>query len=151
MIRRPPRSTRTDTLFPYTTLFRSPPRSSTGRSRWCGTRPRTVCTRRRAFSPGVFPEGQDWPDGRHWKVAALGRCGLSKQGKLMPEGRNRPGSLQADQVQPFLIASSGIRGRLLRLEGVCDPILARHDYPEIGSAPCRERVCQYVWISVVAV
>src|SRR3546814_11054923 len=28
MIRRPPRSTRTDTLFPYTTLFRSPPRRS---------------------------------------------------------------------------------------------------------------------------
>src|SRR3546814_11384421 len=27
MIRRPPRSTRTDTLFPYTTLFRSPPLS----------------------------------------------------------------------------------------------------------------------------
>src|SRR3546814_2183505 len=27
MIRRPPRSTRTDTLFPYTTLFRSPPPS----------------------------------------------------------------------------------------------------------------------------
>src|SRR3546814_19343747 len=26
MIRRPPRSTRTDTLFPYTTLFRSPNR-----------------------------------------------------------------------------------------------------------------------------
>src|SRR3546814_12056739 len=26
MIRRPPRSTRTDTLFPYTTLFRSGPR-----------------------------------------------------------------------------------------------------------------------------
>src|SRR3546814_13772 len=30
MIRRPPRSTRTDTLFPYTTLFRSP-RSDGGR------------------------------------------------------------------------------------------------------------------------
>src|SRR3546814_4594379 len=32
MIRRPPRSTRTDTLFPYTTLFRSiwPARSATG-------------------------------------------------------------------------------------------------------------------------
>src|SRR3546814_1725331 len=27
MIRRPPRSTRTDTLCPYTTLFRSPPRA----------------------------------------------------------------------------------------------------------------------------
>src|SRR3546814_4165908 len=30
MIRRPPRSTRTDTLFPYTTLFRSPLRSLGG-------------------------------------------------------------------------------------------------------------------------
>src|SRR3546814_3271324 len=29
MIRRPPRSTRTDTLFPYTTLFRSTPRKET--------------------------------------------------------------------------------------------------------------------------
>src|SRR3546814_7743172 len=29
MTRRPPRSTRTDTLFPYTTLFRSPVRYST--------------------------------------------------------------------------------------------------------------------------
>src|SRR3546814_2860061 len=28
MIRRPPRSTRTDTLFPYTTLFRSVPRAN---------------------------------------------------------------------------------------------------------------------------
>src|SRR3546814_21041223 len=28
MIRRPPRSTRTDTLFPYTTLFRSPIQTS---------------------------------------------------------------------------------------------------------------------------
>src|SRR3546814_3754531 len=34
MIRRPPRSTRTDTLFPYTTLFRSPLRQpDAGRSR----------------------------------------------------------------------------------------------------------------------
>src|SRR3546814_11582402 len=35
MIRRPPRSTRTDTLFPYTTLFRSPAAAgSTGGSGW---------------------------------------------------------------------------------------------------------------------
>src|SRR3546814_8066173 len=33
MIRRPPRSTRTDTLFPYTTLFRSPVRSRLGGAR----------------------------------------------------------------------------------------------------------------------
>src|SRR3546814_6788984 len=31
MIRRPPRSTRTDTLFPYTTLFRSRPAGDGGR------------------------------------------------------------------------------------------------------------------------
>src|SRR3546814_5195220 len=31
MIRRPPRSTRTDTLFPYTTLFRSSPPDFLGR------------------------------------------------------------------------------------------------------------------------
>src|SRR3546814_10371699 len=30
MIRRPPRSTRTDTLFPYTTLFRSPAPGTSG-------------------------------------------------------------------------------------------------------------------------
>src|SRR3546814_10964800 len=33
MIRRPPRSTRTDTLFPYTTLFRSTQRNAQLRSR----------------------------------------------------------------------------------------------------------------------
>src|SRR3546814_5189883 len=33
MIRRPPRSTRTDTLFPYTTLFRSRDRRAQGQSR----------------------------------------------------------------------------------------------------------------------
>src|SRR3546814_13298510 len=37
MTRRPPRSTRTDTRFPYTTLFRSVPRCTrAGRQRWTG-------------------------------------------------------------------------------------------------------------------
>src|SRR3546814_10180229 len=34
MIRRPPRSTRTDTLFPYTTLFRSPRHHPHPRRAW---------------------------------------------------------------------------------------------------------------------
>src|SRR3546814_7967219 len=34
MIRRPPRSTRTDTLFPYTTLFRSPDEADGVTSAW---------------------------------------------------------------------------------------------------------------------
>src|SRR3546814_2370169 len=37
MIRRPPRSTRTDTLFPYTTLFRSQRRSAVRRQLPCRT------------------------------------------------------------------------------------------------------------------
>src|SRR3546814_1292687 len=41
MIRRPPRSTRTDTLFPYTTLFRSIWTRSPRTSPSCG-RPRTT-------------------------------------------------------------------------------------------------------------
>src|SRR3546814_12608250 len=40
MIRRPPRSTRTDTLFPYTTLFRSPYRRAARRA---GGRPLRGC------------------------------------------------------------------------------------------------------------
>src|SRR3546814_10174140 len=41
MIRRPPRSTRTDTLFPYTTLFRSPVRT-VRRNRWTIHAPASV-------------------------------------------------------------------------------------------------------------
>src|SRR3546814_3738530 len=54
MIRRPPRSTRTDTLFPYTTLFRSP---STGRPksrRRCATPTcRAPSTCRKAASSAI--------------------------------------------------------------------------------------------------
>src|SRR3546814_4823185 len=42
MIRRPPRSTRTDTLFPYTTLFRSLGGMSPRRKRRCA---RAACAR----------------------------------------------------------------------------------------------------------
>src|SRR3546814_4986655 len=50
MIRRPPRSTRTDTLFPYTTLFRSAPATS-------------AVTAAAPEAPAVFG-AQDTPDAR---------------------------------------------------------------------------------------
>src|SRR3546814_3646374 len=59
MIRRPPRSTRTDTLFPYTTLFRSS--AGTGRARR-GDRHRKAparapaCRRRDLRAPGRSEE-----------------------------------------------------------------------------------------------
>src|SRR3546814_17010659 len=46
MIRRPPRSTRTDTLFPYTTLFRSTARPGPGRD-WSASGPVLRWSRRR--------------------------------------------------------------------------------------------------------
>src|SRR3546814_3521829 len=45
MIRRPPRSTRTDTLFPYTTLFRSSGRAGRCRFHVSGINPRARATR----------------------------------------------------------------------------------------------------------
>src|SRR3546814_19804806 len=42
MIRRPPRSTRTDTLFPYTTLFRSEARLGEYRKRLAPMAPKTA-------------------------------------------------------------------------------------------------------------
>src|SRR3546814_6024349 len=51
MIRRPPRSTRTDTLFPYTTLFRSrSPAPPTSWPRGWRRRPATRCRARRSTS-----------------------------------------------------------------------------------------------------
>src|SRR3546814_4925524 len=55
MRRRPPRSTRTDTLFPYTTLFRS------DRRRVLARRPRAVAERRRTGAAGF---GRDQPEER---------------------------------------------------------------------------------------
>src|SRR3546814_2820866 len=54
MIRRPPRSTRTDTLFPYTTLFRSHAQMAAGHegsSRIVGPRARPAICRHRGGSP----------------------------------------------------------------------------------------------------
>src|SRR3546814_15109176 len=57
MIRRPPRSTRTDTLFPYTTLFRSAAiRSSEVRDAWRhGNANQTLCCTILAVRPAIDP------------------------------------------------------------------------------------------------
>src|SRR3546814_3089615 len=63
MIRRPPRSTRTDTLFPYTTLFRSPRRA----------RPRPDEGSRKGQRHGAFPGGRDRRPGRDHRDRGRGR------------------------------------------------------------------------------
>src|SRR3546814_4060845 len=66
MIRRPPRSTRTDTLFPYTTLFRSPRASPTydrggGRDRSWSSRASDSSTRCGAARARDGNSGRDRP------------------------------------------------------------------------------------------
>src|SRR3546814_15036774 len=55
MIRRPPRSTRTDTLFPYTTLFRSPSQAARPGSRSVGWHGNPSDGERPAM-PGIHPD-----------------------------------------------------------------------------------------------
>src|SRR3546814_17360107 len=59
MIRRPPRSTRTDTLFPYTTLFRSAGQGKRAR-------------RQAHAGPGQKGRVADRPDGRRGSVFRAG-------------------------------------------------------------------------------
>src|SRR3546814_14582442 len=78
MIRRPPRSTRTDTLFPYTTLFRSP--ADTGDDRDAFDRPyhvrrERIDRRRCGHIARIDPAAvrSDHP-GEHARHAALARA-----------------------------------------------------------------------------
>src|SRR3546814_3227568 len=62
MRRRPPRSTRTDTLFPYTTLFRSPNRRRTRSVAWnrSGRRTFANCSVRTRNASSTTPRGRSW-------------------------------------------------------------------------------------------
>src|SRR3546814_2779615 len=70
MIRRPPRSTRTDTLFPYTTLFRSVRQPATAAARSPGhcvrisqsRRRRIVRTAQRMSAVSRSGSGSQWDD-----------------------------------------------------------------------------------------
>src|SRR3546814_18651861 len=78
MIRRPPRSTRTDTLFPYTTLFRSARAAGAAAARFLGpdrTRPQEGAEDRRRFRPSAAARGgaaiNYHPSGRRARGVAL--------------------------------------------------------------------------------
>src|SRR3546814_8376330 len=60
MIRRPPRSTRTDTLFPYTTLFRS---SGSGwyiwKKKWKTSKPDNTLNNNQNVKPGTVARSEE--------------------------------------------------------------------------------------------
>src|SRR3546814_21068262 len=88
MIRRPPRSTRTDTLFPYTTLFRSPRRRAGTISR------ATRCAR--VGNPAVPDDGPD-PEQRPVAESTVPHLDRTRH-RRRTECRRRPYPLgQGDQ------------------------------------------------------
>src|SRR3546814_13706512 len=108
MIRRPPRSTRTDTLFPYTTLFRSPARSS----RWDDAatgRPRSIYRTRGVTARGVG-NGQAARTSLRLAFRPSARGGVAGAGGYRPLQR---GGRAAEPCRPRG-STAGLRGGLLR-------------------------------------
>src|SRR3546814_10708353 len=110
MLRRPPRSTRTDTLFPHTTLFRSQTRLS-AYSAATGPRFNVACRlparhlRRRALRRG-FRDGQC-----HWL-----RCAQARRGRLHPRPCIEGGWCTEESKT---VGCAHFRSRLERLCGDC--------------------------------
>src|SRR3546814_17485678 len=127
MLRRPPRSKRTDTLFPYTTLFRSERHEQDQRedqradAERLGQRPARAEQRLGAVHAVTTDAAADPP-----LLALLERDG--RRG----ERRDRLGDQQVARVE-FLFVDAAFQR----------PYAHR---PDIGRASCREKGCQDVWI-----
>src|SRR3546814_18313474 len=118
MLRRPPRSTRTDTLFPYTTLFRSPALPTLVDMIEAADKPVIAAIHGTALGGGC-----EVALGCHYRIA-------------VPSAK-----LGFPEVKLGLLPGAGGTQRAPRLAGVP---LALEMTAKIGSASCRERVCQYV-------
>src|SRR3546814_1328505 len=90
MIRRPPRSTRTDTLFPYTTLFRSPLRKQHGLARAGGSADDDELTQL-ACVPELAKQGltRDHRGGGMGRTEAMGQVDLVEHASWPWRCRNR--------------------------------------------------------------
>src|SRR3546814_4364493 len=145
MIRRPPRSTRTDTLFPYTTLFRSGTACSI--QACCSLcersfdKPSTVST----DLPSTSPTGTEQE-----RSASPSICTVHAPHRALP--------------QPHLVPVRPASSRITHRSGLAGSTSVRTDSPfslkhaiylsyfravstaarELGRASCRERGCQSV-------
>src|SRR3546814_15756285 len=117
MIRRPPRSTRTDTLFPYTTLFRS----VLGE----GAHPHHAVQSARRL---VAMAGAEFRHAQRQVAVA---------GDALLEDLDVPGAVHRLHRQDAIL---GLGDEHVLVELL--PVAGR--LPEIGRASCRERGCQYV-------
>src|SRR3546814_12307843 len=128
MIRRPPRSTRTDTLFPYTTLFRSIGHRASF-SRWAAWAAWLTPRHRRPTSPGTG-------HARRVVTKAPGRVALD------PDYECRASEIDAASVLlPVTVTRRVGAFAAADFRGGCR---FRGRLFEIGRAEGRERVCQLV-------
>src|SRR3546814_14596333 len=118
MIRRPPRSTRTDTLFPYTTLFRSPPHQNNGLI----MSPQSDLFYEQSLAPLNSQSGD--PDLHQWFTPFWAAEMFAND---VLDGLGHVGVIEPScGTGSFLSA------------------IPQHLPALIGRASCRERVCQYV-------
>src|SRR3546814_13083005 len=124
MIRRPPRSTRTDTLFPYTTLFRSGVKLLP----LLGLDDRAMCPRSlrglpQNHRPNRRIRGERRVDRVHPRLESFQLELAEVDGVLQKE------------IEMVCELHQWASGR----SSVVDPVRV-----ELGRPSCRERVCQYV-------
>src|SRR3546814_20755666 len=118
MIRRPPRSTRTDTLFPYTTLFRSQEELAN----WEAGSPDLLANATVKLAKRV--------EGANLDTAVAQGVEAFLRGNALIDALRR----NAPDLHDKIASAIQHRARLLNFAGP----------REIGRASCRERVCQYV-------
>src|SRR3546814_13986823 len=118
MIRRPPRSTRTDTLFPYTTLFRSPDFQTV------------------EISYDVGPRGS--------RVRKVKYTRPGSRGDIIPLAIAKYGEPTLRRLSGIRYCSSEKDCRDSFLSDMPTASLEVYQSNKIGRASCRERVGQYV-------
>src|SRR3546814_14607283 len=123
MLRRPPRSTRTDTLFPSTTLVRS-------------TRTRDVLASGQidivVITHAVFAKAVEFQ--------RLGLVVVDEEQRFGVVHKERLKQLKADVHVLTLTATPIPRTLQMAMSGLCELSVIQ----KIGRASCRERVCRYV-------
>src|SRR3546814_4459992 len=95
MIRRPPRSTRTDTLFPYTTLFRSHRRPDAGADGALHPRPAAPAGGTAALAAAGRPAAV--VRGRRGDRLGAGRAGEPRRGAARPAGFRAPAAARRSE------------------------------------------------------
>src|SRR3546814_13702449 len=126
MIRRPPRSTRTDTLFPYTTLFRSDAGTQRG-DQGADLRGREHAVEARALDVEDFSAQR-----QHRLVLAVAALLGRAAGRVTLDDE------QLAERRVLFLAVGELAGQAGDVECALAP------GQEIGRASCRERVCEYV-------